>query len=76
MFYEFPDDPVCWELTDQYMFGSRYLVAPILHLNQFEREVYLPAGAWRLTSTGEVCEGGRRVTVAAPLEYIPVFERV
>lgn len=75
MFYEFPEDPICWELKDQYMFGDRFLVAPILHLNQFEREVYLPEGTWTLTSTGEKLTGGRRVTVAAPIEYMPVFER-
>ena len=58
------------------MFGERYLVAPILHLNQFEREVYLPVGQWRLTSTGEVYSGGCSVTVDAPIEYMPVFERI
>ena len=76
MFYEFPEDARCWELQDQYMFGGKYLVAPILRLDQFKREVYLPAGPWRLTSTGEVYEGGCTVTVDAPLEYMPVFERV
>ncbi len=76
MFYEFPDDPICWRLTDQYMFGEKYLVAPVLHLDQFEREVYLPAGLCRLTSTGEIYGGGRTVTVAAPIDYMPVFERV
>ena len=76
MFYEFPEDKACWELSDQYMFGSRYLVAPIFHLNQSRREVYLPAGQWKLTSDGSVYEGGRTVTVAAPIEYMPVFERL
>ena len=76
MFYEFPEDPTCWELQDQYMFGSKYLVAPILHLNEYERSVYLPAGQWKLSSTGEVYNGGTRVTVAAPIEYMPVFEKV
>ena len=75
MFFEFPDDPICWELEDQYMFGSDYLVAPILYLDQFEREVYLPHGVWTLTSTGERYEGGRKVSVAAPLDYMPVFCR-
>lgn len=75
MFYEFPEDERCWELRDQYMFGDRYLVAPILHLNEFERDVYLPAGAWRLTSTGETYTGGKTVRVSAPIEYMPVFER-
>ena len=75
MFYEFPEDPVCWETEDQYMFGSRYLVAPILHLNQFEREVYLPAGTWENVNSGEKVNGGRRITVPAPLDEIPVFRR-
>ena len=76
MFYQFPEDPRCWELQDQYMFGAKYLAAPIFRLNQFRREVYLPAGCWRLTSTGEVFQGGRAVTVDAPIEYMPVFERL
>lgn len=76
MFYEFPKDAVCWDLQDQYMFGDKYLVAPILHLNQFEREVYLPEGKWKLTSTGEVYTGNCYVTVDAPIEYMPVFERL
>ena len=58
------------------MFGAKYLVAPILHLNQYEREVYLPAGRWKLTSDGRVYEGGQTVTVAAPIEYMPVFEKL
>ena len=76
MFFEFPEDGRCWELEDQYMFGSRYLVAPVLRLNQFRRDVYLPEGEWRLTATGEVFEGKQTVRVDAPIEYMPVFERV
>jgi alpha-D-xyloside xylohydrolase len=76
MFYEFPEDEKCWTIKDQYMFGDKYLVAPILHLNEFEREVYLPKGEWKLTSDGTVFTGGQSVTVKAPIEYMPVFERV
>ncbi|MCR5117060.1 MAG: family 31 glucosidase [Lachnospiraceae bacterium] len=77
MFYEFPKDEKCWELDDQYMFGSKYLAAPIFELNRFEREVYLPTGAkWKLTSTGEIYDGGQSVKVDAPIDYMPVFERV
>lgn len=76
MFYEFPEDKTCWELQDQYMFGSRYLAAPIFALNQFERDVYLPAGNWKLTSDGSVYEGGQTVHVAAPIDYMPVFEKI
>ena len=76
MFYEFPDDAKCWELQDQYMFGAKYLVAPVMYLNEFKRDVYLPSGKWKLTSTGETYEGGKTVTVDAPIDYMPVFERV
>ena len=75
MFYEFPEDSKCWELQDQYMFGDKYLVAPVMHLNEFKREVYLPEGKWMLTSTGEIFEGNCVVSVDAPIEYMPVFEK-
>lgn len=75
MFYEFPGDEKCWELQDQYMFGSKYLVAPVLHLNEFQRRVYLPEGSWKLTSTGQVFPGKQTVTVDAPISYMPVFEK-
>ena len=76
MFYEFPDDPMCWEADEQYMFGSRYLVAPVLYAGVAERDVYLPAGKWKNIATGEELAGGQKVTVAAPLEVIPVFEKL
>ena len=76
MFYEFPEDSKCWLLTDQYMFGSDYLVAPVLHLNEFEREVYLPAGVWERCGSGEIIDGGQTVRASAPLEEMPVFRRL
>ncbi|MCR5153498.1 MAG: family 31 glucosidase [Lachnospiraceae bacterium] len=76
MFYEFPNDPKCWELDDQYMFGDKYLVAPIFELNSFEREVYLPTGKWKLTSTGQVYDGKLKLKVDAPIDYMPVFEKI
>jgi alpha-D-xyloside xylohydrolase len=76
MFYVFPEDPVCVGLKDQYMFGDRYLVAPVLESGARRKLVYLPAGGWRDVDTGEVYAGGETVEVSAPLERIPVFERV
>ena len=75
MFYEFPEDEACWGMDDQYMFGARYLVAPVMALGARERRVYLPSGSWKNYHTGEVLQGGGYVTVAAPLDTIPVFER-
>ncbi len=76
MFYEFPEDEKCWELDDQYMLGDKYLVAPVLELGARARAVYLPNGQWKDFQTGEVLSGGRTVTVDAPLDVIPVFEKV
>ncbi len=75
MFYEFPEDPACWELQDQYMFGSKYLVAPVMHLGERERDVYLPEGLWENVNTGETVSGGQTLRVPAPLDEIPVFKR-
>lgn len=76
MFYEFPDDPVCWQLQDQYMLGSQLLVAPVLYLDQFERDVYLPQGTWKPLHGGEPLAGGQTIHVQAPLDRIPVFRRM
>ena len=76
LFYEFPEDEKCWKIEDEYMFGSEYLVAPILEINTFEREVYLPAGKWEDIRDHKVYEGGCVITAKAPIESIPVFHRV
>ncbi len=76
MFYEFPEDPRCWDLSDQYMFGPDYLVAPVLQAGAASRQVYLPAGRWQDIRTGETLEGGRTVTADAPIDSIPVFRKL
>jgi alpha-D-xyloside xylohydrolase len=82
LFFEFPDDAQCWEVEDQYLFGSKYLVAPVLYKGMEKRQVYLPKGAkWRRFDDGEVkdaeeLEGGKMVEVDCPLAVMPVFERV
>ena len=76
LFFEFPEDQKCWDITDSYMFGSDILVAPICHEHEMSREVYLPEGAfWINAHTGERCEGGQILLVDAPLETLPVFLR-
>jgi alpha-D-xyloside xylohydrolase len=75
MFYEFPDDKKCWELEDQYMYGSEKLVAPVLEPGVSAREVYLPTGKWTDVN-GKEHEGQQTVDVATPLNTMPVFTRV
>ncbi len=73
MFYEFPEDPACWEPLEQYMFGGKLLVAPVMEAGAREKAVYLPAGTWYDAETGKAYEGGGNVTVPAPMTEIPVF---
>ena len=77
MAYEFPGDERGAALKDQYMFGYRYLVAPVMEAGARERKIWLPEGcSWKDADTGEVYSGGREVTLAAPLDRIPVLERM
>lgn len=73
LFYDFPEDKIAWEIEDEYMFGPELLVAPILYADVRERQVYLPDGIWRNICNGKVYQGKQRITVAAPIDQIPVF---
>ncbi len=73
---EFPEDPKAWTVDEAYLFGRDLLVAPVLEAGARSWNVYLPKGAtWRDAWTGEEHEGGRTVTVDAPLDRIPLFLR-
>ena len=77
MFLEFPNDKNAWELSDQYMFGSDYLVAPVTEYGARERSVYLPEGKWEAMDGGGVIESrGETVVASAPLDYTPVYKRI
>jgi alpha-D-xyloside xylohydrolase len=76
LFLEFPDDPEAWRVEDAFLLGPDLLVAPVTEAGARERAVALPAGArWTDAWTGEEHGGGRTVTVAAPIERIPLFLR-
>lgn len=76
MFHDFPDDPACWDVDDQFMLGADLLVAPVVHAGATRRVVHLPRGAaWTDLGTGEVHDGDQQVEVDAPLHVVPVFAR-
>jgi alpha-D-xyloside xylohydrolase len=73
---DFPNDPKVSGLRDEYMFGPAFLVAPVTEQGATSREVYLPAGAdWYNYWTNERVKGGQTITVAAPIDTIPLFVR-
>ncbi len=64
LFFEHPDDPTSWLVEDEYMFGSRLLVAPMFE-EAASRRVYLPPGVWFDYQTGKSYEGARWHEVSA-----------
>ncbi|HUA97040.1 MAG TPA: TIM-barrel domain-containing protein [Terracidiphilus sp.] len=72
---DFPADRTARNLTQEYMFGPAFLVAPIVHYKQREREVYLPSeAAWYDFWTGQPAASDR-LTAPAPYDQIPIFVR-
>ncbi len=73
MWFEHADDSAAKDLGSQYYLGESLLVAPVTAKGATSWDVYLPKGKWYDYWTGEAREGGSRITVAAPLDSIPVF---
>lgn len=76
MFYEFPEQRTAWETEQQYMFGDKYLIAPVLKPGQREISVWLPEGAiWKTLDSEQSWMGGKTIEVPCPIERTPVFIR-
>jgi alpha-D-xyloside xylohydrolase len=76
LFMDFGDDPKVTNIGDEYMFGPALLVAPVVEQGMTSRAVYLPAGTdWYNFWTNEKLHGGQTVTVAAPIDTLPLFVR-
>ncbi|MDB4905122.1 MAG: alpha-glucosidase [Mucilaginibacter sp.] len=58
---------------DEFTYGDKILICPVLAPGQVNRIVYLPKGKWYNFWTLKQIEGGQEVTVPTPLETIPVF---
>merc|ERR1712060_915370 len=93
LMWDFPEDAKTWELaesgiggnnsslndgvTDQFMMGDEYMVAPILDFGQRSRQVYFPLGSdWIHFFSGKRYRGGTIATVDAPLDSsFPLFHK-
>ena len=73
MFYDYPEDEVCYTLEDQYMFGEEILFAPIMESKQVERKVYLPEGEWISVIDKVLYQGKQWVTMHAELNQYIAF---
>jgi alpha-glucosidase (family GH31 glycosyl hydrolase) len=86
----YPDDPKAVASDEEFLFGPDLLAAPVLTPGKTEQTVYLPPGRWidlhrsarYETADGSlklgaarVLEGGREVTLPAPLDELPLLVR-
>ena len=75
LLFHHPHDRQCWNIDDEYYFGSEFLVCPVMN-SENHRDIYLPEGLWVNFFTGERMDGGRwYYDVEVPLEQMPVFVR-
>jgi alpha-glucosidase len=73
MWLEYPNDERFRNEMGQFMLGDKVLVAPVLDRWKRSKSVKLPEGCWQYMITGAVYQGGRTVTVDAPLDVLPYF---
>jgi len=77
MFFDFYNDPECYKLSDQYMFGKDILFAPILNEGQTHRSVYLPSlpgqKKWIRTTTKQTFEGSQFAECTAEINEFIAF---
>ncbi|WP_257657718.1 glycoside hydrolase family 31 protein [Parapedobacter lycopersici] len=58
---------------EEFCFGDKILVSPVLNPAQASKTVYLPEGNWYYYWNNAVFEGGREHEVATPLDEMPMF---
>lgn len=61
------------ECNDEYMVGSKILVAPVVQQGARARMVYLPKGEWVDYWTGERIAGECYILKEAPLDICPIY---
>lgn len=76
LWMDFRADRRCWEIADQYLFGSSLMVCPVTGKGAVSREVYLPdKSGWYDFWSNRYYDGGASITADAPLETLPLFAR-
>lgn len=70
-----PDDPRASRDEFTYLLGEDLLVAPVVEAGARHRQLYMPEGEWIDWWEGRPYRGPDLVTVAAPLDRIPLFRR-
>ncbi|XP_071742785.1 LOW QUALITY PROTEIN: sucrase-isomaltase, intestinal [Lepeophtheirus salmonis] len=75
MWNNFPQDMVCRNLDQQFMWGSSLLIAPVTNEGDVTKDLYLPNNSrWYDVSNYLNCTG-KMITIDAPIDKIPIYFR-
>ena len=72
---DFPADPEVRDLSDQWLFGPAFMACPVYEYKARSRSIYFPMGLWYDFYTGKPMVGGKRFTMPAPYERMPLYVR-
>ncbi|XP_071531841.1 maltase-glucoamylase-like isoform X2 [Panulirus ornatus] len=76
LLHEFPRDRRTLSVDDQFLWGSAFMISPVLQEGVVERVVYFPYDAWYDYYTGTPIEWpGEYLNVSAPRNIIPLHIR-
>jgi alpha-glucosidase len=69
------DDTQTHFRSDEFIFGDKILVCPILEPNATGRRMYIPRGKWYNFWDDTIISGGRETRVDADIDSMPIFIR-
>lgn len=72
-FLLFPEAPETWAIEDAYFLGPALYAWPVVRRGQTEKSGWIPPGRYLDLDDFTVLEGGREVSVPAPLGKLPLF---
>jgi alpha-glucosidase (family GH31 glycosyl hydrolase) len=74
LFYDNTEDEQAYLVSDQFMLGDRFLVAPVLEKGAVKRNIYLPKGLWKDYWTNTIYAGGVSIVdYHAPIDVLPIM---
>ncbi len=68
-----PHEPEVWKVESSFYLGASLWAAPVVERGAITKETWLPPGKWVDLADHAVHEGGRRVTLPAPLGRLPLL---
>ncbi|HWV72194.1 MAG TPA: TIM-barrel domain-containing protein, partial [Pseudosphingobacterium sp.] len=60
---------------EEFSFGDKILVSPVVNPGQLTKRVYLPKGQWYNYWSHEQLNGGQEHDISSPLDQMPIFIR-